>query len=300
MNSEAQDVSLVDVTEYPRRPIDQAWSLSSEASAVDILSRYHRSMREANEDISCDDEMWNGLGKDQPEWARLHYMYGGRSALKCMVDALIAADVGVPRAILDFPSAHGRVTRFLRAAFPESEIWAGDLNERGVDFCAHHFGAMPFYSSPDLSSVTLPRKFDLIWCGSLASHLPEAQCKALFALLIDGLAEDGILCITTCGRGMQYAHENIFRTIDDTAYERICKELSERSFGFAPYSYRYGHYDAEERYGMAFLYPTWVETNILTSSIQVLQFREKAWHGSQDVWCLIKRPISAWYNWARS
>ena len=140
----------------------------------------------------------------------------------------------------------------------------------------------------------------MIWCGSLASHLPERQCKALFELLLGSLNENSILCITTCGRGMQWAHENVFKTIDDSAYQRICADLKEYSFGFAPYSYRYGSYASEAQYGMAFLYPDWIERNVLRPTIQVLQFREKAWHGAQDVWCLINRPISAWYDWARA
>jgi hypothetical protein len=299
MSSETQ-ATLVDQGEYPHRPLDLSWSQTSEATSIDLITRYHRAMRESDESICRADEMWNGLGKNNKEYARLHYMYGGRSALKCIVDALITADVGLPKTILDFPSAHGRVTRFLRTAFPEGEIWAGDINVDGVDFCRDHFGAKPFYSTPDLSTVSFPVKFDLIWCGSLASHLPEPQCKALFTLLLSNLNENGILCITTCGRGMQYAHENVFKTIHDAAYEKICQDLKVRPFAFAPYDYRYGPYETSDSYGMAFLYPTWVEKNILTPEIQVLLFREKAWHGAQDVWCLIKHPISAWYNWARS
>jgi len=299
MNAENLE-GLVDSWHFPHRPMDLAWSRASEAASIDLIARYHRAMREADESISSSDEMWNGLGKEYPEYARLHYMYGGRSALKCIIDALLAADVGLPKSVLDFPSAHGRVTRFLRIAFPESELWAGDLNVAGVDFCAHRFGAKPFYSSPDLQTVSLPRQFDLIWCGSLASHLPEPQCKALFALLLGSLENNGILGITTCGRGMQWAHENVFKTIDEPAYQKICADLEKYPFGFAPYSYRYGPYPSAENYGMAFLYPSWIEKNILTPGIQVLQFREKAWHGAQDVWWLINRPISAWYDWARA
>lgn len=291
---------LVDELEFPSKSIDMAWSLSSESNGLDLIRRYHRAMHEHDQSISLVDEMWNGLGKDQKEYARLHYMYGGRSALKCIIDALIAADIGIPKTIFDFPSAHGRVTRFLKAAFPESEIWAGDINREGVDFCASRFGAIPFYSNTNLLEVAFPRKFQVIWCGSLATHLPEDQCILLFRLLLDALEDNGLLCITTCGRGMQFAHENIFKTIHDDGYERICRELASQSFGFAPYNYRYGQYSTEEKYGMAFLYPAWIEKNVLTPEFQVLLFREKAWHGAQDVWCFMKRPISAWYDWARA
>jgi len=292
--------ALVDEKQYPSQPLDLVWSADALANGVDVLLRYHRAMRKGDDAIALEDEMWNGLGKDMPEYARLHYMYGGRSALKCVVDALLAAEAPAPRRVLDFPSGHGRALRFFKAAFPESELWAGDLNRAGVDFCAQRFGAKPFYSDPDLSAVVFPGKFDLIWCGSLASHLPEEQAKRLFALLIGALEENGILCITTCGRGMRYAHENIFRTIDDEGYQRICDQLKERPFGYSPYRHRYDGYDREEKYGMAFIYPAWIQEHVLTPDIQVLHMREKAWHGAQDVWCLINRPLSSWYHWAKS
>lgn len=299
MTTDSQE-DLVDTVQYPESPIDRAWSIESEARAVDLLRRYHRAMGDHDQAISRADEMWNGLGKEMPDYARLHYMYGGRSALKCIIDALIAADVPIPQAIFDFPSAHGRVTRFLKVAFPDSEIWAGDLNHAGVDFCAERFGTKSFYSEPDLAAVVLPRQFDLIWCGSLATHLPEQECKTLFTLLLSGLKPNGILCITTCGRGMRWAHENSFKTIDDAGYEKICRDLTDSPFGFAPYHYRYSSYSEPERYGMAFINLEWVQRNVLTDGIQILHLREKGWHGAQDVWCFINRPVSAWYDWARA
>jgi SAM-dependent methyltransferase len=297
----AKDTSdLVDETAYPPAPIDMAWSVISETNAVSLIVRYQLAMRRHDQAISTADEMWNGIGKVNPKHDRTHYMYGGRSALKCVVDALIAADIGVPRSILDFPSGHGRATRFLVAAFPEAETWAGDINTHGVDFCASRFGARPFYSRPDLAQVRFPRKFDLVWCGSLASHLPEEQCLALFRLLLGALEPDGILCITTCGRGMQWAHENMFRTIHDEGYEQIRQGLARRGFGFAPYGSPYGTYDTAERYGMAFLYPEWVQKHVFGPEFQLVHLREKGWHGQQDLWCFINRPLSSWYDWSRA
>jgi hypothetical protein len=292
--------ALVDEERYPARPIDHQWSVTAETTAIELTRRFHQAIRSNDQAIACADEMWNGLGKDQADYARLHYMYGGRSALKIIVDSLILANAPLPRSIFDFPSAHGRVTRFLKAAFPESEIWAGDLNTAGVDFCATRFGAKPFYSGTDLSKVAMPRKFDLIWCGSLASHLPEDQCKVLFSSLLNALEDNGILCITTCGRGMQWAHEHVFKTIHDEAYERIRSTLESEPFAFAPYHYKYGAYTKEEAYGMAFIRPAWIEQHVLSPEFQVLLYREKAWHGAQDVWCLRRQPLSTWYDWARA
>ena len=143
------------------------------------------------------------------------------------------------------------------------------------------------------------RKASLVWRPQNTVPVEDEAGEKILKL-IGALEENGILCITTCGRGMRYAHENIFRTIDDEGYQRICDQLKERPFGYSPYRHRYDGYDREEKYGMAFIYPAWIQEHVLTPDIQVLHMREKAWHGAQDVWCLINRPLSSWYHWAKS
>ena len=64
------------------------------------------------------------------------YFNVGRSALECIDICLRAAQMGVfdVKRILDLPCGHGRVLRYLRAAFPEAEITACDILRDGVDF----------------------------------------------------------------------------------------------------------------------------------------------------------------------
>src|SRR5262249_37742284 len=99
-----------------------------------------------------------------------HYFAVGRSALWNIARTLdhTAGGSSQPKRILDLPCGHGRVLRYLRAAFPEAEITACDLLADGVDFCASTFGAIGVYSDTDLSLIKLPKdNFDLIWVGSL-------------------------------------------------------------------------------------------------------------------------------------
>jgi SAM-dependent methyltransferase len=63
-----------------------------------------------------------------------HYFYCGRSALGAIRLALAAAGTSKVRSILDLPCGHGRVLRVLKAAFPEAELHACDLDRTGVDF----------------------------------------------------------------------------------------------------------------------------------------------------------------------
>jgi SAM-dependent methyltransferase len=117
--------------------------------------------------ISSSDGMIDNDGGD-------HYFRVGLSALKNIERALssIGQTPNTPARILDCPCGHGRVLRYLRAAFPLAEIIACDLLRDGVDFCTAQFGALPVYFDPVPARIPVARSaFDLIWVGSLLTHL---------------------------------------------------------------------------------------------------------------------------------
>jgi SAM-dependent methyltransferase len=108
-------------------------------------------------DISPNDHMFAG---DES-----HYFGVGQSALDGIRCSLYAAQVPTDnvKRILDLPCGHGRILRYLRAAFPEAEIVACDLLRDAVDYCARSFGAIPVYSHEDPRKIPLPEgAFDLI------------------------------------------------------------------------------------------------------------------------------------------
>src|SRR5581483_10052394 len=70
--------------------------------------------------ISPRDEMYAGDAD--------HYFGVGRSALRCVRLAMLAAGKQRVCRILDLPSGHGRVLRYLKAAFPEARLTACDLD----------------------------------------------------------------------------------------------------------------------------------------------------------------------------
>src|SRR5262245_32651468 len=89
--------------------------------------------------ISPNDEMFSAAGREDV------YHAIGRSAIECIVCSLNAArkTTADVKRILDLPSGHGRVLRYLKAVFPDAEITACDLVRDGVDFCASALGALP-------------------------------------------------------------------------------------------------------------------------------------------------------------
>lgn len=130
-----------------------------------------------------------------------HYLGVGRSALSCIQGSLVLAGAVEPKRILDLPCGHGRVLRTLCAAYPESEVVACDLDWDGVEYCAQAFGAVPVHSAENSEDIQLrSNSYDLVWCGSLLTHLAEVRWEGFLRLFERVLAPGGVTVFTTHGR----------------------------------------------------------------------------------------------------
>lgn len=127
------------------------------------------------------------------------YTTVGLSALRIVTEAMmLTGRTAFPR-ILDLPCGGGRVTRYLSAFFPDSEISVGDIEaEKQAAVCAQ-FGARPFPFKSDFTDVP-SEHFDLIFVGSLLTHFDEGLFKRALGFFIDVLAPEGIAAITLHGR----------------------------------------------------------------------------------------------------
>jgi trans-aconitate methyltransferase len=120
-----------------------------------------------------------------------HYYSVGANAMRVIINALLANSRQPPQSILDFPSGSGRVTRHLRAFFPEARIVASDLYDYHLDFCREAFQIDCLLSRVNVSEIDFREKFDLIFCGSLLAHLPEALFSDTINLLDRSLSLPG-------------------------------------------------------------------------------------------------------------
>lgn len=128
-----------------------------------------------------------------------YYFYWGKWALDCVERVLEKAGKQEIKSILDLPCGHGRVLRFLKAAFPEADLTACDIDRDGVDFCIKTFDVNGIYSSDDPAGIQLDKKFDLIWVGSLLTHLDHNKWRSFLKFFSEHLEKDGVLIFTAHG-----------------------------------------------------------------------------------------------------
>lgn len=229
-------------------------------------------------DIAPGDEMYGG----NPQ----HYFDVGASALHCIESALHTARR--PRStitrILDLPCGHGRVLRFLKKAFPAAELVACDLNRDGVDFCARAFGAIPQYSHENVDEIPQRGTVDLIWCGSLLTHLSEQKCRDFLRFFHRILAHRGIVVFTLHGRfcAREFAAGRNRPNLSERQLAELLQAYRERGFGYVPY-------ENQPSYGHSLTHPAFTTGQLIDESAwRLVSYHETGWDRRQDVITLQK------------
>jgi SAM-dependent methyltransferase len=214
-----------------------------------------------------------------------HYFSVGYSALACVRHGLEAAGTGEVRAILDLPCGYGRVLRMLRAEYPEARIVACDLQTGGVDFCARTFGAVPLYSAEDPERIGLEERFDLIWVGSLLTHLDAPGWQRFLALFRRSLAEGGALLFSShgaaCERRVAEQGERYGLAAEDLA--AVQRGLRERGFGYADYGPGRG-------YGISMASEPFVREAAQRAGLKLVDYAPAAWDAHHDVVTCVRAP----------
>ncbi len=121
-------------------------------------------------------------------------------------------------AVLDFGSGFGRVSRLLLHDLPPTAIWVADVKAAAVEFQTEHFGVQGLVSSFVPEDFGPDRTFDLIFVGSLFTHLPEDLFHRWLGQLYGLVSGRGVLAFTVrsargpeevppCGIGFQPTSE---------------------------------------------------------------------------------------------
>lgn len=186
---------------------------------------------------------------------KLYYFYWGKWALDCVEKTLEKAGKREINKILDFPCGHGRALRFFKAAFPEATLTASDIEKDGVDFCVKTFGARGVYSSESPFEIQLDEKFDLIWCGSLLTHLDQDLWGDFLNFFSEHLEKDGVLLFTTHGECVVKClrKKTVNLGLGEEEITKLLQDYNSTGFGYLNYS-------GQNDYGISISSPEWVKS----------------------------------------
>ena len=181
---------------------------------------------EVSQEICPDDAMH--------DYAPQLYFSAGRDALRAVRLAMLAAGLEKAENILDFASGGGRALRYFKAAFPDAALTACDIVPHQVEFCSQEFGATGVVSHGYPDQLPLEGPFDLIWCGSLLTHVDEEMWVKILTLFNRVAAHGGVIVFTAYGRlvaEMMRAGENNLN-LEAEQIEGALQKYDEAGFSF--------------------------------------------------------------------
>jgi SAM-dependent methyltransferase len=249
------------------------------AGLMDLLQR---DVEGVSQELAPDDRVY----RVDPDF----YFAAGQLAVRCVRLAMLAAGKREVTRILDLPCGHGRVLRTLKAAFPDASLTACDIRPEGVDFCAQTFGATPVYAKERAAEIDIAGPFDLIFCGSLLTHLDLDSTREfldLFESLLD--RNRGLLVFTTHGH---LVAERVRRGIRPFGMDERQREEFLADFdrdGFAYYDHM-GPGDRRTRempsnYGISLASPAWICRELESrKSVRLVHYIESGWGNNQTWW----------------
>jgi SAM-dependent methyltransferase len=256
-------------------------------SAVMELHRKYK-QRPIDSQVSSDDDMVNsGWDLDNS-----HYFAVGANAIEIILQSMLLCGLGAAKSVLDMPCGFGRVTRHLKSAFPDADLYACDLYQNRIDFCSSVLGARPIKSKENLNEIVFPTKFDLIWCGSLLTHLPSYLFKAALELFSRSLNPNGIAIVTVHGRYSLFVQHNRWKYLSDDMFAIAESEFRVAGFGYADYSSG-NQFVEQKQYGISLSAPSYVLKCLEgDESIRIKSYVERHWDDHQDVLLFQKTPLT--------
>jgi len=219
----------------------------------------------------------DGMYVDNPR----HYLNVGRNAVD-----LIARHQPAAASILDIPCGFGRVTRTIKARFPDARLTVCDIDDQGVEFCAKTFNARGVQSHADFNKLELHEKYDVIWVGSLITHLDANAVFSFFKFILRHLNASGRAIISSHGAfvaGRLFQSKIEKRKNYGISSENVAAMVDAyfaSGFGYAPYD---SNQLGGTSYGISICNENWLRRKVQEAGAKVISFEEHAWDNHHDI-----------------
>ncbi|MGB3812942.1 MAG: class I SAM-dependent methyltransferase [Shinella sp.] len=217
----------------------------------------------------------DGMLKNDPE----HYFTVGASASAAIHDAARTARMEPKniRRVLDYACGYGRVLRWLKADFPNAYLLGVDADPKAAKAASEVLG-VPTRPLDIQLTDRLDDPFDLIWVGSLFTHLPKAEMKRVLTYLGAHLTKGGLLVFTTHGdlvANRLASRSRDYGLVEETI-DPVLQDYQTDGYGFASYPKLPG-------YGISVSKTSCVMALIEAAEMTPILYKDRGWAAHQDV-----------------
>jgi hypothetical protein len=129
----------------------------------------------------------------------------------------------------------------------------------------------------------LPRAYDLIWCGSLFTHLDCDRWPVFLDFLAGHLAPDGVLVFTTHGRQpIEFMTEGVFGYgLSEQEQRAFIDDYDRTGFGWVS--------PANQAFGLSLSSVVFVCSQLArVRALRIIGVHEAGWAGHQDVYSCMR------------
>lgn len=239
--------------------------------------------------VHYDDTM---LGGETPDWVE-SYLSAGTSALDAIERGLGASgrkfsDV---RRCLDFGCGYGRILRQLCERIPARWITAMDLDPVAVRFCRNEFGVRTRISSRHIDDLRLA-SYDLIWVGSVFTHLPPADVDRLLEKLGGALSPGGVLVFSSHGEWSVTNLSHFYGAEFAAESEQIYQEYLDVGISYRGYAQPFRD-EPQGSYGMTWMNRAYLADRIVKifeGRLKQRDYNPQGWHGHHDTITVQREP----------
>jgi hypothetical protein len=159
-----------------------------------------------------------------------------------------------------------------------SAIDACDLRAQDVRFCESSFDARTWVSSSTINKLEAPGTYDLIWLGSVITHLSSINTQFILDKMLSWTNIGGIIVMSFHGRfALQRQDGGSFRYIHDAGWAIIKAEYDRIGFGYCDYEGQIG-------YGISVIKLSWMSSLVeARSDSRLVTLVETAWDAHHDI-----------------
>lgn len=234
-------------------------------------------------DISPDDWM---MPKDRsPDW----YYQRGYMGLEILAEECARARLH-PSAILDFGCGHGCVARMLKAFYPGSQIVGMDVNPGWLNWCRDVLKIETALSAKTILALSLDEeRYDLIWAGSVFSHISEKTAIHLLKEFKKALRPKGIAVFSTAGQVMRNGYgPGKIAHLDESDILQMMAAFDDGGYGYAD-----KNTDTYKEWGHSIVPYQWYLEQSISLGMPMCGFLEGGWARIQDIYTVRKEKTAA-------
>ncbi|PYQ29931.1 MAG: hypothetical protein DMF56_09400 [Acidobacteria bacterium] len=187
------------------------------------------------------------------------------------------------RAVADFASHYGRITRVLQARTPHAVVYACDIDSNAVAFCERELGAVPVVTGWRPDEDELPRDVDVVVCISLLTHTPLDHWRRTLRAWQRMLRPGGIVVFTflseTYFDSWRAGEMEVYGNYSPPQRDEVVHAFEQH--GFAACELRGDNYGGD--YGIAFARSEIVRAEVANAGLELLELEDNSASFGQSV-----------------